>query len=153
MAGNSLPDLDAAVAGLSRLLTRSRKLDEELREKAPGVMDGELDILRNLDASIGGCNQAACPLHKAEGDDHGESLQNSSGRWDRSCWRSSRSFLCRSRTLMRARTGWNGAIPGASRSSLNSDGKDAKFTTYKKDQHIRRQGARFSCLEQGAGGC
>ena len=49
---NSLPDLDAAVARLSRLLTRSRKLDEELREKAPGVMDGELDILRNLDASI-----------------------------------------------------------------------------------------------------
>ncbi len=49
---DSLPDLDAAVARLSRLLTRSRKLDEELREKAPGVMDGELDILRNLDASI-----------------------------------------------------------------------------------------------------
>jgi hypothetical protein len=49
---DSLPDLAAVAARLSRLLTRSRKLDERLRAIAPGVMEGELDLLKGLNASI-----------------------------------------------------------------------------------------------------
>jgi hypothetical protein len=49
---DSLPDLGAAVARLSRLVTRSRKLDETLRLMAPGVMEGELDLLKGLNTSV-----------------------------------------------------------------------------------------------------
>jgi hypothetical protein len=50
---DSLPNLDAAVARLSRLLTTSRKLDQDLRAIAPGVMEEELNLLKALDLSIG----------------------------------------------------------------------------------------------------
>jgi hypothetical protein len=49
---DSLPDVGASIARLSRLLTKSRKLDESLRAAAPGVMDGELDIIKGLNTSI-----------------------------------------------------------------------------------------------------
>jgi hypothetical protein len=46
------------------------------------------------------------------------------------------------------------AIPGVSPVDLDAGGKDVAFTAYKKDGHIRRQGARFRIFsyEQGAGG-
>lgn len=44
-------------------------------------------------------------------------------------------------------------LRGASPVDLDANGKDVAFTTYKKDEHIRRQGARFRIFayDQGVG--
>ena len=49
---DSMPNLGASLEQLSRLLTRSRKLDESVRAMLPAAMAGELDLLEGLNRSI-----------------------------------------------------------------------------------------------------